>query len=158
MKKTILSFIVSALSICDFAQKVVTAFSIAQGVSPCIFPVGYLAAVQRSFLWRRRCIQTDWLHSACRRWLWNTVWLKLWCKGTNKWKCYNEINAEPLTIYQQKFFFGKYLSFCHSLLITIYSLITCSSWQKLYLKYNLSFSVRPRSAYPDHITLRHSTL
>ena len=29
MKKTILSFIVSALSICDFAQKAVTAFSIA---------------------------------------------------------------------------------------------------------------------------------
>ena len=50
MKKTILSFIVSALSICDFAQKAVTAFSIAQGVSPCIFPVGYLAAGQRSFL------------------------------------------------------------------------------------------------------------
>ena len=46
----------------------------------------------------------------------------------NKWKCYNGINAEPLIIYQQKkFFFGKYLSFCHLLLITIYSLITYSS-------------------------------
>ena len=27
----------------------------------------------------------------------------------------------------KKIFFGKYLSFCHSLLITIYSLITYSS-------------------------------
>ena len=44
----------------------------------------------------------------------------------------------------KKIFSGKYLSFCHSLLITIYSLITYSSWQKFYLKYDLSFSVRPR--------------
>ena len=38
------------------------------------------------------------------------------------------MNTEPLIIYQQKkLFSGKYLSFCHLLLITIYSLITYSS-------------------------------
>ena len=58
--------------------------------------------------------------------------------------------------YQEKNFFEKNLSFCHSVLITCNISTNYRSWQKFIFKLYLSVSVIPGFWHQDRLTIRYS--